>query len=268
MREPTPLDHIEFLARSPHRVRVIRLLSNGPKTRAGLRELTEISQPTLTRILGSFQDRSWLIKDGQEYALTPFGMLLATEFDALHETVETMQRFQSLSHVLPLDEMNFDVRAFSDARITTPQPPDILAHTRRAETLAEEASHVRSLTANFYPDLLPKTRELVIEGGQTQEAIATADTLDGLFSQPESAEIARELLESGRMKVYRYDGEVPVGFALFDDTAVIFPYDQQMRECALIETENETIRSWVEEQLDEYEKRAEQLTVCEVEDPQ
>jgi predicted transcriptional regulator len=264
--ESSPLDHIEFLARSPHRVRVLAELAAGASTRQELREWTEVSQPTLTRILGSFQDRGWLSKRGQQYTLTPFGVLLAEEFAALHETVEAMQRLQSLAPFLPLAEMDFDIRLFGEARITTPHPPDILAHARRAEALASEASHIRSLTANFYPDQLAKTYDLVVGGDQTQEAIASGAALDGLFAQAGAVDLARELLESGSMTVYRFDGEVPVGYALFDERAVVFPYDEHQRECGLIETENATVRSWVVEQLDAYQKEAERLSVDDLPD--
>lgn len=264
MRDRTPLDDIEFLARSRHRVRVLSVLAEEPQTRASIHDETGISQPTLGRILAGFQDRGWLSKEGRTYSLTPFGALLAAEFDSLWTTVDTMQRLQTLAQYLPLDTMNFDVRLFGDAKITTPHPPDVFAHARRAEELAREASHVRSLTANFYPDLLSKTRELVIESGQTQVAVTTAAALDGLLSQTGSADIARELLESGNMQVYRYEGEVSTGVALFDDVAVIFPYDANMRECALIETRNETIRSWVAEMLDDYQQQAREVRVEEL----
>lgn len=95
-------------------------------------------------------------------------------------------------------------------------------------------------------------------------AVTTAAALDGLLSQTGSADIARELLESGNMQVYRYEGEVSTGVALFDDVAVIFPYDANMRECALIETRNETIRSWVAEMLDDYQQQAREVRVEEL----
>ena len=256
----TPLDDVEFLASSENRVTVLEALTAEPYTRGELYELTGISQPTLGRILEDFENRRWITKLEKRYHLTRLGSLLADEFRGLLDTVETIQKLAGLEAILPLDEMDFDVRMFGDARITTPHPPDIFAHARRAETLAREASHARSLTANFYPDLLLKTRELVIEGGQTQEAIVSAAAFDAIVSQPGAAEIARELLESGKMTIYRYDGEVPIGFALFDEITVIFPYDEQMREYALIETENETIRSWVEAQMDDYQEQADLIT--------
>ncbi|WP_276275266.1 winged helix-turn-helix domain-containing protein [Haladaptatus sp. QDMS2] len=256
----TPLDDVEFLASSENRVTVLEALTVEPYTRGELHDLTGVSQPTLGRILEDFEDRRWIKKRERRYHLTRLGSLLADEFGVLLDTVETIQMLAELETILPLDEMDFDVRMFGDARITAPQPPDIFAHARRAETLAMEASHARSLTANFYPDLLPKTHELVIEGGQTQEAIVSAAAFDAIISQPGAAEIARELLESGKMTIYRYDGEVPIGFALFDEIAVIFPYDEQMREYALIETENETIRSWVEAQMDGYQEQATLIT--------
>lgn len=107
MPSPTPLDDIAFLARSPHRVAVLDVLASGSRTRGQIRETTEISQPTLTRILGGFEDRGWVEKRGQEYSLTAFGSLLAEDFGALHETVETMQQLKTIGPHLLLEQMDY-----------------------------------------------------------------------------------------------------------------------------------------------------------------
>lgn len=78
---PDPMDEVEFLARSDHRVTVLRTLSDRPRTRADLHDATGIPQPTLGRILGDFTERNWAERDGHEYALTEPGMLVAAAFD-------------------------------------------------------------------------------------------------------------------------------------------------------------------------------------------
>ena len=51
----TALDDIAFLARSVNRVEVLETLSSGPHNRAELQEATDISRPTVGRIVNNFR---------------------------------------------------------------------------------------------------------------------------------------------------------------------------------------------------------------------
>jgi predicted transcriptional regulator len=117
----TPLDDVEFLARSSHRVEVLQTLATGPRPRPVLHDETGIPQPTLGRILGGFEDRNWVERRGQEYALTELGALIVAEFENLLDTVATVNRVGAVLVDLPTEELDFDVRAFADATVTTPE---------------------------------------------------------------------------------------------------------------------------------------------------
>ena len=261
MTRRTPLDDVEYLSSSGYRVEVLEFLADEERTRRELHDLTAISQPTLGRLLGGFEERGWIVRDGQQYRLTGLGSMLAEDFAGLLDTVETVQDLAELRGRLPVDEMDFDVRLLREATITTPRPPDVFAHLRRAEEIVRDASRVRTLVATFSLDTLPKQREWVLEHGQREEVIMAADALDGLVSQPEAIGTVREVLANENMTVYRYEGEIPVGLTLADDVAVLVPYDEQNAPCALIETENETVRAWLTRTLDEYRDRATAITV-------
>ena len=257
----TPLDDVEYLASSGYRVEVLEALADEAHTRPELRDSTGIPQPTLGRVLAGFEERGWIERDGQQYRLTGPGSMLAEDFAELLETVETVQDLAEIRGRLPIEEMDFDVRLLREARITVPRPPDVFAHMRRGEEIVRDATRVRTLVSTFMLDTLPKQREWVLERGQHEEVIMAADAVDGLVSQPEAIGTVREVLASENMRVYRYEGEIPVGLTLADDVAVITPYDERNVPCALIETENETVRAWVARTLDEYRDRATEVTV-------
>ncbi|WP_255196948.1 helix-turn-helix transcriptional regulator [Halorarius litoreus] len=261
MPPKTPLDDLEFLASSGNRVEVLETLATEPATRAALHERTGISQPTLGRILEGFETRGWIRKTGQQYRLSRLGTLLAEELARLLDTVDTIQRLTELESQLPTDEMAFDFREFRDATVTVPRSPDVFAHIRRAEALIEAADSVRTLTGNMYLDAIPKQRTLVLEQGQIQEVVISAAAFDAAISHPEAVSWMRDVLAAENMSTYRYEGAVPFSIGLVDDTALILPYDDHSVPCALIETENETIREWVETTIDAYRDRATRVTV-------
>jgi predicted transcriptional regulator len=204
----SPIDDIAFLARSDHRVDVLGELAERHRTRRELRESTGIIQPTLGRVLTGFEDRDWIRTDGSTYSLTPFGALLAEQFDELVDVVDTMRAFQDVSRWLPLDEMDIDLRRFGQARITTPSATDATAHLRREEELASNADSLRHLCSSSFPPSIHSYRDRIVEGGQRFEAVITADALDAAAAHSETAGWVRDIVGADSATVYRYNGPV------------------------------------------------------------
>lgn len=256
----TPLDEVEFLSRSAYRVEVLAALAEEPHTRQDLHEGTGISQPTLGRLLGSFQDHGWVEKAGQEYALTPFGSVLAEGFADLLNTVEIMQRFRDVAPYLPLDELPFDLREFGDAAITVPRTEDALAHVRRGEEVIVESDELRLFSPTADPPLFRDLYGRLQDREQSHEAIIGAAALETVLEDSDLAALVRTALQSDEMFVYRYDGsfETPIGIA--DGRAFVMPFDDHGVPCALIESDNEAICSWVADRLDECREQSSQLT--------
>jgi predicted transcriptional regulator len=269
MTVSTPLDDVEFLARSAHRVKVLRTLGSGAWNRPDLHHETDIPQPTLGRILGSFEDRNWIERQSPEYALTSLGELIVEAFEDLLETVETVQLLGDVVVQLPTDEMDFDLREFADATIHMPEPGDTLSHVRRMEAVWFEADQTRLLGSTLGPasfeDRKAHAREFFDDKAQIQvETIVSAAMLEKGMSDPELRRMTREHWDSDRMRSYLYDGPIPLILAIADGVTMLAPTDENGIPTAVIETENETIRSWAESQLDEYRERSIELTVDDI----
>ncbi|MWG35736.1 helix-turn-helix transcriptional regulator [Halomarina oriensis] len=262
MGDPSPLDDVEFLARSGHRVEVLRTLASGPRTRPEVHRETGVSQPTLGRILGSFEERHWVERRGSEYTLTPSGTLVWEQFDDLLDTVETAQRLADVVEYLPTDELGFDVRELAEATITTPVPGDGLRHLRRLEEVVYTADVVR----NVAPTAPPGARadfenrfEAFMRSDQQVEAIVSTGALR-VSADAEMMGRLRTALGTNRVDLYRYDGPVPVMLALVDGTAVLAPLDDDGVPTATIESDDEAVRAWVASRLDEYRERATRIS--------
>ena len=260
----TPLDDVEFLARSDHRVTILETLTREGLTPNELQEETGISRATIGRVLGNFEERGWVKRSGRVYARTAFGDLLAEEFADLLDTVETIQRMQEIARWLPPDELDIDLRAFREATITTSRSPDVFAHIRRGDELVQDATRIRWLTGNILLEAITKQRELILEQDQTYEVIISKDAFDIALSHPDTVAVIRELLGTDNLTVYQYTGEVSIALGIIDDIATIVPYDEQNVPCALIDTESESIRSWVSDTMDGYRDRSELITVADI----
>lgn len=264
MTEPTPLDTVEFVARSPHRVEVLRRLHEGSWSRPDLHEETGISQPTLGRVLGSLEEQHWVARRGREYGLTALGELLIEEFDDLLDTVEIIQKLGDVVPLLPTDEMDFDLRRLGSATILTPQTGDVLRHVRRVQALFDGADRLILLADTIAPDSLENLHNRLVTSADQDalvESILTTAALEMAYSSPEQVEWIRDLLESGRSPVYRYDGPIPLLLALADGTAVMVTTDDHGVPAAVIESTDEVVLDWVESELDAYRQAATELTV-------
>lgn len=269
MAPATPLDDVSFLARSPHRVEVLTRLSERDWTRPDLHDATGISQPTLGRVLGAFQDRNWVERNGQSYELTPSGELVAAEFTDLLETVETVQRLDDVAGLFPTAELGFDIERLASATITTPTTGDVFRHVQRFQTRILEADHVRIATDTMAPDPLENLRDRVVaheEGDLLVESILTGTALDQAVSVPAMVDMIRALLESEHAPVYRYDGTMPMGIGVADGVAMLAPTDDDGIPGALVETDDEVVRAWVTERLDDYREQSTRLTVDDLPD--
>jgi predicted transcriptional regulator len=260
---PTPRDDVAFLARSAHRVEVLRTLAEGALPRPALHEATGVPQPTLGRVLGAFEDRSWVERRGREYALTPFGELVAEEFEDLLDTVGTVQRLGDALRQLPTDEMDVDVRAFADATVREPEPGDTLSHIRRMEEAWFEADRTRLLGGTLGPASFERRKEhgrAVLAGDKRAETVVSTAMMERGLSDPEIERMGREALDSDRVTAYLYDGPIPLILAIADDVAMLAPTDENGIPTVVVETDDETIRSWVDARIDEYRARSRKLT--------
>ncbi|MDX1748305.1 MAG: hypothetical protein R3324_20410, partial [Halobacteriales archaeon] len=256
-----PLDDINYLANSPHRIRVLTHLAEAPATRRDLQTHTEFSRATLSRILAEFRERGWIVEDGQTYELTPFGRELADRFSDLMELVETHQKLRQIGEWLPLDRMDVDLDRFGDATATVPTPSDPIGPMRRATELTTEAYHYRALSSGLAPTILQANWEATVRGDQTVEAVRTRDQFEAIREDSQYRTWIRETLESGCAELYSYDGTHPYNLAILDESTVFLGVvDDDGQLLALLETDDEAVLAWANDTIDAYRDESEPLT--------
>ena len=214
-------------------------------------------------MLGSLQDHDWVEQNGQEYALTAFGEIIAAEFTTLLETVETVQQLAHVARSLPTDQMDFDIRQFDDATITTAAPGDPYRHVRRVEELVYDADHLRLLSNTIAPGSMEEwlaEYDDFIEGDRVVESVISADTLDQVSVDAGMVDMFDDFVDMERAQIYRYEGSIPQMVGVADGIAFIVPTDDQGLPIAVVETTDETVLAWAEETIDGYLAQSTKLT--------
>ncbi|WP_121741429.1 helix-turn-helix transcriptional regulator [Natronorubrum halophilum] len=253
------LEEIEFLALSANRVDVLRLLSEGGHTRNELAAETGASQATLGRILGDFQDRSWIGRDGSEYAATATGRLVASGFTDLREIIETERRLRGIVDYLPADAMTFDLRRLATATITTPSQTRPNAPLSRLLELLEDADDVRTVSHAFNEQTLTVVRERTADGEQTFDGVFSRSAIEALAEDTGLRNSLEALLETDGASVRVRDGGVPLAVMILDDVVYLLLRDEQGVLRASIDTDDDAVRSWAQDTIEEYWEAAQSL---------
>lgn len=267
------LADIAYIARSENRAQLLVALaatilrpgqSPSGYSRRELAEVTGASQPTLSRILTEFEERGWAERTTEgEYVATPFGALLADEFESFFKSVDVLRDLGEVSAILPTTELSIDLRHFGDAtvrRLQGPQPVEFRRYL--ADLLQDGSSSFYALSEAPGPATSGTDVHDRIVAGRLHYVLINPDHIHEYFRDiPEARETALEQLEAGA-EYYRYDGEIPCNLFILDDVVVI-EKDQAADNGSMpiIESWNETVRTWALELFERYREGASKLTV-------
>lgn len=256
----TPLDDVAFLTRSENRIRLLELLATNPRDRAELRSELDVSRVTLGQMLGEFEDREWITQSDNQYTISPFGALMAEEVTSLLDTTATLQKLRGTMRWLPTEEIDIALRQFSDANVTVPTPGDPNAPARRAAEIHRGATErIKAIIYAVTPWPIQIDWEKTKEGSQSFDAIFWADAIETIAADTEMSRWMRDLVESGQ-NIYRYEGNrglsQPYDLVLVDEIVIIVLSDDRNTEVALIDTDNEVVRSWAEDTFEAYQREA------------
>jgi len=248
-------DDIRFLADSEHRPVVVSLLHERPRSRAALREATGASSATVGRILGAFEERGWLVRDGSQYALTALGEFVAASFARLQADMEVARELNDLLPHVPLEVIGIDVERLTDARVTHAtqhNPFAVVSRVRELERISEEA---RSLT-DFFPDPCIEGRyESIVHGTQRFEAVFAPVVVESAMASEFAAEF-EAIVASDRTDVYVYDGDVAHPVMVHDGVGCLVVRNDVDVSIGMIETDDETFLEWVTDVFESYRDAA------------
>lgn len=246
MNTSPPLDDIEYLARSEHRVTALAALARRPQSRADLLAMTGVSQSTIGRTLRAFEERCWIRRDGRHYEATQLSAFVAAGIEALIDRVETEQALRDIWQWFPTETSGFTVEMWSDAVITIAESDNPYWPVNRFLSLLRETDRFQFL--GFDLALLePCMEELcqrIIDGMET-EIIDPPNVVEHIRST--YPERSTEALESGNLTLRVHDDLPPYGVGIFDDRVAISGYDPDSGTVrVVIDTDAPEAREWAE----------------------
>jgi len=257
-----PHAELDFLIRSENRVTILELLATNPSSERGLSESTEMSETTVRRILEDFNERGWIEETEGMYTTTQFGDLLAEDYERFHDSMDLASRLGPHRDLLPIEEMDFDLRLLTKAKVTDPDRLDTLQSVDRWAELIRQSDHVRFLANTANELIIRITRDEIVENDMRHTSIFTPSLYDYITEYPELSEMHREMLRAGA-NFYR----APAGtdnswfLALYDDLVGIGGFDESGTIQTGFEANADPAFQWAKETFESCRANASQLTV-------
>lgn len=251
----SPLDDIEYLARSDHRVAALAALADQPRSRADLLEIAGVSQSTMGRTLREFEERNWIRRNGPKYEATPSGAFVAAGMRELVDRVRTEQLLRDIWEYLPDEDSGFGFEQVEDAVVTVADVDDPYRPVNRFLELVRDTDRFRF--AGFNVALLEPCKDqlcqLVVDGMVTE--IIDPPTVVQYIRSSCPAEFS-EMFEEGNLTLRVHDDLPPYGVGLFDDRIAVSGYDPDTGAVkVLVDTDSPASREWAETVYERYRRK-------------
>jgi len=261
----SPVVDIAYLARAEHRVPTLAALTERPRSRSDLCELTDVSSSTMRRTLGEFDNRLWIHKDGYRYVATRLGEAIASGMEDLIERVETERTMRYVWPWLPDEISEFSFETWAELTITVAEPDSPYSPVRRFESLLQDTTTLRFLRPEVA--LMDPCFDVVhqrVEDGVDMTLIDRPECHAYFLST--YPDRSSEMVQQDNFTVLEHDDFPAYGIGLLDDCVAISCYEQGSGTVhAVIDTDAPVVHEWAKSVYETYASMAQpaepQLTV-------
>lgn len=255
-RKQAAVETLEFVTRSPSRVRILELLhENGDASRESLAAAVDVVRTTLQRNLTGLAERGLIRERGRRYEITSAGSLVATGLAGAIERVDAAMRLRPVLERVPDEQFGFDIDRLTDATVvesTTANPYAPVDH--HAATLAD-ADHVRALLPAVGATPLETSQE-AIESGATFEMFLAPSVAETVRTEQPIADEFAKNADAPSVSVSVVDDEVPYYLGIVDDAVQIGVHDDSGLPTALLESTDDQVREWAVDRIDAARRRS------------
>ena len=256
------VEDVGFLSTSRTRVNILNELNKrGQLSNRELREQANSSRTTVQRNLESLVERGWVRNTNRRYELTLTGETIADRFIELVETVQLERRLQPFLTWVDRSDLNLDIELLADAELLVAEPGDPWSMINRQVQLIRE-------TDNGGIGFLPFTglhacevaHNQILNHDASYELVVIPKIADTHFSDPAYGNLFTEMINSGRLNYFVYEGDLPYSLVMIDGTIQIIVADGDEPR-AMLETDSEEVREWAEEKYESYKQRSETVSI-------
>lgn len=255
----SPLEDVEFLARSANRIEVLGALADDAYTRRELGDAVDASQPTLGRVLNDLKDRNWITYDGERYRATATGRLVSAGITDLRDRLEAEARLREVVEWLPTEVLDVDLRRLGDSTITTPTGTRPNAPIGRMLELLRDTDRALLLSHSFNEQKLELIAQRVADGSLTGRGVFAESAIEAVTAVPDLRRRFEAVVEAEGVDIRVTSEEIPLAVEVTDRRTHLLLRDGDGVVRASLDTDDEVVREWARSLHDRYWERAEPI---------
>lgn len=242
--DDSAIGDVAYLARSEHRIPALVALTERPRSRSELCEVTGVSSSTMRRTVTAFEDRYWVRKDGYRYAATRLGDVIAAEMESLLDRVETERTMRAVWHRLPDAIREFPFETWDGLTVTTAEPDSPYRPVKRFESLLERTTTVRILRPEVaLMEFCLDAVAALLDDGVEITVIDRPECHAYFFSTYPERSVT--MVRRDNFAVLEHDDLPAYGVGLLDDRVTISCYESGSGTVrALIDADDPAVREW------------------------
>ncbi|MDJ1431605.1 MarR family transcriptional regulator [Halostagnicola sp. A-GB9-2] len=240
----SPIGDVAYLARSEHRIPTLVALTERPRSRSELCEVTGVSSSTVRRTLNEFEERLWIRKDGYQYVATRLGEAIASGMEYLLDRVETERKLRDVWHWLPNEVSEFPIEIWSELTVTVANPDVPYDPVKRFESLLKKTTTLRYLRPDIA--LMDPCFDVLCQQIDNGVDVTVIDRPNShMYFISTYPERSSELFQQDNFTVLEHDELSPYGIGLLDERVTISCYEQDSGGVqAVIDTDVPAVREW------------------------
>lgn len=255
---------VEFMARSPTRIAIMKVLADadGTLTQREIHDGISASRSTLGRTLDQMAAFDCIIETPSGYRLSALGAEICNEFESLLSSLRIADQYSPILGSLPAEVVDFDIELLREAEITEATPGTPFAPVERAMEIRTSSDSVKELTPVLVKESTRRLCDRVSRSDSTGtvEVIVPTEVIEQIEADSQYVGLLETLVSSDAAAVHTFPGEVPWLLTILDGCIIFGTFDDDGRPTAVIETSRAEIITWAESRYRNYLEAAKRLT--------
>lgn len=253
-RKGDAIETLEFVVRSPSRVRILETLSEmGVASKESLAAEVDVVRTTLQRSLQGLADRGLVRERDRRYEITSAGSLATAGLSTALDRVAAAKRLGPVLERIPAETFGFDIERLADATVVESTTANPYAPVdRHAATLAD-ADHGRLVLPATGAKPLETVRD-AIDSGATFELVVTRSVAETFRTESPIADVFASVAEQDGLSVSVSDDEIGFYLGVIDDAVQIGVHDESGVPTALLESTDDRVREWAIDRFEAFER--------------
>jgi predicted transcriptional regulator len=249
----------ELISSFSSKTELIDCLSEAPLDKRGLIDELDISRSTIDRGIRDLEVLELIGLSDSGYELTEYGRAIVEKFRQFEERIEVMIRLKPILQYVDPAYFDVDLTIFADADLYLPEPGNSQAMIDRHVELLKEVKHGRSLLPITGLHAGKEVREPFLKNEDRYQELVVAPKVAELFqSNPKFQEVMGPMVETGRIEVFLYDGDIPYFVGVYDETVQMGAEEGDVPR-GIVESDSAEVNAWAEGVYNEYKQEAEQI---------